>query len=889
VHLALLVLLVDAIRTIDERIRRYDFRVNRTVGGPLERLGISRHTLAALVLPSILVFFIVNGPALRPSVRLGVAAAAALLGGVVFAATLKEGQRRGFSIRGDLAGQAALLLAAAAAVWVTAASPARERDDAIVYRHVLAPIVTLIAAAAVLGSVFVGWLFKSPPGRDAIPTRLRLVELFVPLELKPSITVATFLLAGFEAVTTTPGRLLLPATMAALFLWRQWVVPTFIVLLIINTILLASANLDARFSASWNLLHRMFFGGWAAVVSGVVIVLGICRVFDIQYVSTIFDGARGYTIAGYLAVAYALAWWHDYWTSSVAAFRLLDLLGGRGNADDARIEYAYRGGKDETSVPLDGRFIQMHGFGRLLVVRQLGEHKPYFHTYNVSSIADALTASLPTKDPVRTAFEWVKWRLNAHFLLAAALVVVSLGLPAYLLHRLPQTAQIPGPPPPPSAPPLWPVAASTVMFPYDACTGTRPVVVLTASGGGTRAALYTASILERLKNIGHLQNVQLVSGVSGGGAALAYFAIHRAYLLTSEPRAWQDYFDAMQKAYIEDVIDGSGEWRMAAGDRLGTLLAESFERHWGGQRIRLGSLRDIGLLLNSAVAGRFARELDDSPMVPLAELERRRRSGLSDATGGRVVYTNLDVPDNFENPSLIDPEPPRPRDARLPVYIVNGDHVLVSAAAAANANFPPVFSNAAVDQNRDLRLWVTDGGAIDNRGIETALMTIRYALRHGADACAAKPALHIIEVEASAFSDSYRQDRGLGSMLGGGAAFASQLDAELLSDLRARYDAPLYFHYLPMPPLLRRSGSFGTHWMLQQNITVCADVDCRDELTVTGSDVIHALRQMDQPPPTSARSRVDELRKRIAEETDQTHRDNWRRLATCLQAPRGAC
>jgi hypothetical protein len=26
------------------------------------------------------------------------------------------------------------------------------------------------------------------------------------------------------------------------------------------------------------------------------------------------------------------------------------------------------------------------------------------------------------------------------------------------------------------------------------------------------------------------------------------------------------------------------------------------------------------------------------------------------------------------------------------------------------------------------------------------------------------------------------------------------------------------FHYLPMPALLRRSGSFGTHWMMQEQI-----------------------------------------------------------------------
>jgi hypothetical protein len=329
---------------------------------------------------------------------------------------------------------------------------------------------------------------------------------------------------------------------------------------------------------------------------------------------------------------------------------------------------------------------------------------------------------------------------------------------------------------------------------------------------------------------------------------------------------------------------------MARESRLGMLLAESFERHWGGQLVTMGGLRDVGLVLNSAVAGRFVREQNDDPALSLAELERHSgRSGLSDATGGRVVYTNLDVPDDFENPTLIDPEPPRPLDARLPLFVVNGEHVLVSAAAAANANFPPVFSNVAIDQNHNTRLWVTDGGAIDNRGTETALMTIRYALGHGADACAMRPALHIVEIEASAFSDGYRQDRGLGSMLGGGAAFASQLDAELLADLKERYGAPVYFHFLPMPSLLRRSGSFGTHWMLQQRITVCKDVDCRSTLEVTGEQVVEALRVLDQPAPPAPSSKVEELRKRIAEEEEQAHAVNWQRLASCLAAPRGAC
>jgi hypothetical protein len=34
--------------------------------------------------------------------------------------------------------------------------------------------------------------------------------------------------------------------------------------------------------------------------------------------------------------------------------------------------------------------------------------------------------------------------------------------------------------------------------------------------------------------------------------------------------------------------------------------------------------------------------------------------------------------------------------------VVNGGHVTLSAAAAANANFPPAFSNAAIDRDHDL-------------------------------------------------------------------------------------------------------------------------------------------------------------------------------------------
>ncbi|MCK7509570.1 MAG: hypothetical protein MZV70_39710 [Desulfobacterales bacterium] len=102
------------------------------------------------------------------------------------------------------------------------------------------------------------------------------------------------------------------------------------------------------------------------------------------------------------------------------------------------------------------------------------------------------------------------------------------------------------------------------------------VILLAASGGGTRAALYTASALRGIAALGRLDDVVLVGGVSGGSAALAYFAIHRDQLLQQAPGsctaaelervgngdasgvdAWCVYIAAMARPYIEDVLRGA--------------------------------------------------------------------------------------------------------------------------------------------------------------------------------------------------------------------------------------------------------------------------------------------------------------------------------------------
>ena len=85
----------------------------------------------------------------------------------------------------------------------------------------------------------------------------------------------------------------------------------------------------------------------------------------------------------------------------------------------------------------------------------------------------------------------------------------------------------------------------------------QPAFLIAASGGGTRAALYTASVLEGLAKQGRIQDVIMGSGVSGGGASLAYFAGNRPLLARGDKNAWDTFFDTMRMPFIQDVLSGA--------------------------------------------------------------------------------------------------------------------------------------------------------------------------------------------------------------------------------------------------------------------------------------------------------------------------------------------
>jgi hypothetical protein len=892
------------IRKLDSWLRWLDYYANLTCGGALTRIKITRHTLAAVCLPAALVFFFVNGPSLRDSERLGDAFLAALVSAGVFAALLWAGERLKSTLFADLLLQCGLLTLIGGVIWTLAPEGAIERQP-FVYQHVLLPASAAIGIATLVAAIRSRWLFGKKAWAEShvgIAGRLPHVELFVERLEQPRVTLSVLLVGMMNAVVSSPARVLFFPSLFALLVERDWVAWTFFSLLALNLVVMAFANIDARFNAAGDTFGRQLFSGWPAAVSLLIIVVGIARVSDFQYVSTLFDGARNYTIGGYLIALYVVLWWHDYWVENLMSVRFLGLLAG-GADDCSRLAYPIDRCTPRRGVPADGRFIQAHGAGRLLVVYPKspdGNIGPFFHGYTLAEMADALGDDLSLNDPTRRDLDWARWRMQGDRMLATVVLGIVLYGGYYLLKNPSQVAHIEAPGHVEERIPV-----STALFGDGVCTSDGPILAVAASGGGTRAALYTAAALERLQLAHRLADVRLLSGVSGGGVALTYFAAHRADLIKRDnPEAWKKFFDAMRQPYIEDVLDGSGEWRLLRGVRLGRLLAESFERHWGAPDKRFGSVTDVGLMLNSSIAGRFVRTGTPDPSRSLADEEQQRpKDGLSDVAGGRVVYTNLELPDHFGNPALFrDQDKPREtRDARLPVFVVKGSHVRLSAAAAANANFPPVFSNVPIDLDHLRRMWVTDGGAIDNRGTETLLMAIRYALAQKQGGCEKPPAIHVLELEASAFSDGYQQDRGLGSMMAAGTAFASQLDAELITEIRKQYGGAVRFHYLPMPALLRRSGSFGTHWMMQKRVQVCKDKRCDDDIILQGDDVITILRGLqDKSLPETASAQARDAHAFIrcengiieaCKEPSQQPRDTsvigdltrWTQLTACLK------
>jgi hypothetical protein len=357
-----------------------------------------------------------------------------------------------------------------------------------------------------------------------------------------------------------------------------------------------------------------------------------------------------------------------------------------------------------------------------------------------------------------------------------------------------------------------------------------------------------------------LGNVALASGVSGGGASIAYLATHRDSLFSNKSGShWYKFYETMSTPYIKEVLEGAAELRVMGGTRLGKLLGESFQRHFD-QNTSISNTEveaeKMGLIFNTALAGHLHRDEGQYDESFEDWAEKNRNLTKSDLAGSRLIFTNLNQIDAFPDDTL---------DAyKLRYVVIDSNAVKLTTAAALNANFPPVFSNAAVDvlyegSNKGDRYWVTDGGATDNRGIISLLFALRKSIQVqlSLGTPEIKPDIHIIVAEASAGSIDYHQDRGVGSKFGASEKFASQLMEELVNQVQKLYqkmpgnNSKITIHYLAMPAILRYRGGLGTHWMMPELVRLVAtyenNPDLAEEILLRKLDILNIIASLHQP------------------------------------------
>ena len=679
-------------------------------------------------------------------------------------------------------------------------------------------------------------------GKVSTDTRTTFVRAFSSTQLfyvgrtEPELSGLRILAAILNGVVYHPLQLLLLPSLFAVMLPSRWLLPVVSLATAYAVMLLAHGSVSQRWEELIQVVQRWFLSGSPLFVSIGVITLAILRLLDWQYVTTILDAAPVGIIAALIVGAYMTLWFAEYWINRWIAERLLGVLGAGDDGRDGFVVYPYPGTpprSDVTILPRE-RVVALQSIGEFCVQGVLERPHPgpgekaldhAFTTYRLTELFDRLA-------PDSLAANDIRRRVKTYFAAVnVVLILVATGLALWQLN--------------------WnaPLAAYRVVHADEVADdgvgegidlaallakhdAKRPALIVAASGGGTRAALYTATALQGLARIDRTQDIVLLSGVSGGGVAVAYYASHPQLALGYEraPEAWGTFMHVVTEPFIEDVLDGVGELRIAGNVPLGELLAESFERRvFSGPVAMFSQLAGPALILNTTISGHPWPDSEvlrghvgvlqpDDPCVtqslPFASL-----------AGSRLIFTNARDVSGFPREPMVMP------DVGLFYKIVRDPTVPLASAAALNANFPPVFSNARVRLAHQSNTrcvgysyFVTDGGATENLGLVSALYALRGVLNKW-QTPTPPPQIDVIAIEASAITYDYTDDRGVGAATGGSKErINGGLTKELITSLNARLQelhAPaLRLHYLPLPIAFRSRGGFGTHWMYADTIRV---------------------------------------------------------------------
>lgn len=739
----------------------------------------------------------------------------------------------------------------AVGLWYYGRDKSPSEAGQMAYPHVYAILALVFALLAVLSpalSRFAYWGFIDR-GRALYQGELGRQEIFQDNRKDPVATPQHVLLAVIVGVYHHINQVLLLPAFLVLIVPTGWLGRALGIGILVAALFVSLGSMTTRWYQLVVYIHRVFFLGTPLVVSVVVIVLAALRWFRVQYVDTVLDAAPFGVIFVWIVMTYALFWWFEYAVNATLGLEMLRLLGPDEQARGGRVTYPAPMPPAPQVPAARDRWIAVHGIGYLVA---LGAYKAPSSArveaaFQTMSYADFFSALTPPRN-ADTLNEF-KRRQQTYFILLNAVI---LGCVAVLwhyvgyadLHNSAQPAVAAGPPAPRAR--LTDLAS---LLREQAQTH-RPALILAASGGGTRAALFTATALEGLAKLESDRDIVLLSGVSGGGVAAAYYYAHRQALTGAHSAdAWSAFKLHMTDPFIGDVLEGSLELRVMSEAPLGVLLKESFERQLFAGAVRtFGDAARPALILNTTITG---SPQEDSALLrdmfwrdPAAhESCAERHRPYANISGGRLIFTNLAERAAFpmsgseaaaQQQGLTIP------DVRLPYVVIQDAAVPLAAAAALTANFPPVFTNARVtvpagiadDECPTRSYYVTDGGATENLGLVSSLFALRRALLdlwHASEMerqpfAALIPDIHLVILEASATTYDYTPDRGVDALSGGSKErLTGGLTQELLDEIQrivAPAAAHITIHDLAMPLAFRSRGGFGTNWMFPEAVDI---------------------------------------------------------------------
>jgi predicted acylesterase/phospholipase RssA len=304
--------------------------------------------------------------------------------------------------------------------------------------------------------------------------------------------------------------------------------------------------------------------------------------------------------------------------------------------------------------------------------------------------------------------------------------------------------------------PMWsgcrstPTVSMAPMSAPPACVNTsrdpEVLVGLAVSGGGSRAAIFSAGAFEALSQLragadqrSLLEQVSYISSVSGGSLASAYYALRKppgtipiltaSGDLTEEYRQFFATFkDTMAKNYERPLFwRNLLFWRWVNPPWTAKSLSEILEKdeYYGENRFanlaEREARRDSPRLLINTTLYNNGRRLVLSTL-PRGEsnyslLESVVREVGVDRLGEGFIEKLAAAPDELV--SVI------PEDLSIDVC-----PVLIARSVAASMSFPPIIGPVTLKIEGQERYWhIGDGGIADNTGSESLLMVFLKKLQ----------------------------------------------------------------------------------------------------------------------------------------------------------------